>query len=511
MHDDAPHQTSAEISRRRFLQFSGIGIGALGLIGLSGCGIFTSREQFSTFGQVDFTNPLQVPPLADSTVENGVRTFDLVTQSGRSAIVPAGESDTWGINGTLLGPTIRASRGEEVAMRVRNELDEPTTMHWHGMRVPAEADGTPHQMIQPGATWLPPSWIIDQPAATLWYHPHPHGETERHVYQGLSGLFILDDDAESGLDLPREYGVDDIPVIVQDKSFDEQGQLVETERQDNGMLGDTILVNGTVGPVLDVTAERTRLRLLNGSTARSYSFGFSDDRHFDMIASDGGLLAGRVALTRIMLSPGERAEIVVELVAGESTVLRSFPHDLGVTDRLAESTGAQDELEIMQLVGAPELRHSPMVPDKLGELPTMDASDAESTRTFALGNNRINGERMDMERIDFAVPAQSVEIWEVINEHTQPHNFHVHDVQFQVLDIDGQAPPPELAGWKDTVYTPPGVPYRLIMRFGKHTNPDVPYMYHCHLLWHEDQGMMGQFVVVEPGQEPGSIDGDHDH
>ena len=165
----------------------------------------------------------------------------------------------------------------------------------------------------------------------------------------------------------------------------------------------------------------------------------------------------------------------------------------------------------MQLVGAPELRHSPMVPDKLGELPTMDASDAESTRTFALGNNRINGERMDMERIDFAVPAQSVEIWEVINEHTQPHNFHVHDVQFQVLDIDGQAPPPELAGWKDTVYTPPGVPYRLIMRFGKHTNPDVPYMYHCHLLWHEDQGMMGQFVVVEPGQEPGSIDGDHDH
>ncbi|MDD0859790.1 multicopper oxidase domain-containing protein [Arthrobacter alpinus] len=149
-----------------------------------------------------------------------------------------------------------------------------------------------------------PSWTIGQTAATLWYHPHPHGQTERHLYKGIGGMFIIDDDEEGALDLPRNYGVDDIPVIVQDKTFSEKGQIVETGRSGVGMLGSTVLVNGTAAPMLDVVAEHTRLRLLNASSARSYNFGFSDDRKFTMIASDGGLLGAPVALSRIMLTPG---------------------------------------------------------------------------------------------------------------------------------------------------------------------------------------------------------------
>ncbi|HEU5128253.1 MAG TPA: multicopper oxidase domain-containing protein [Glycomyces sp.] len=496
--------------RRAFLRIAtaGAGAGAAGM--LTGCGLFDSRDPIDTVGQVDFAHPLRIPPLAEAARTDQVTVFDLTARAGRSAIAPGGDADTWGLNGAILGPTLRARRGESVQINVTNELDEATTLHWHGMHLPAAADGGPHQMIDPGETWSP-TWKVDQPAATLWYHPHPHGETERHVYRGLGGMFILDDDHESGLGLPRDYGIDDIPVIVQDKTFDDRGRLVETSRRDNGMIGDTILVNGTAGPVLDVTAQRTRLRILNASTARSYSFGFSDDRGFAMIASDGGLLREPVELTRILLTPGERAEIIVEMSPGQTTTLRSHPQDLGLSDSRGRSTGAADNLDIMLLRAGESLVPSAAVPARLAAVDRIDEADAVETREFELRNNRINGESMDMNRIDEVVTVDTAEIWEVWNGHRQPHNFHVHDVQFQVLSIDGRDPAPELSGWKDTVYLPPGRRFRLIMRFTEYADPTTPYMYHCHLLWHEDEGMMGQFVVVEPGQEPGPIDADHDH
>lgn len=400
------------------------------------------------------------------------------------------------MNGTFLGPTLRLSHGDDVRLTVRNGLDEATALHWHGMRLPAAADGGPHQMIDPGEEWTA-QWVVDQPAATLWYHPHPHGETERHVYKGLGGMILLEDPQEQALALPREYGVDDVPVIVQDKTFDDAGELIETDRRDSGMLGDTILVNGTAGAVLAIRRELTRLRVLNASTARTYSFAFEDDHPFDMVATDGGLLPAPLELTRIVLSPGERAEIIVTMTAGQQLTLRSVPHDLGLSSHLARRTGTEDRFDVLRLEAAAELRPSPPVPDQLAELPEIDPQQASLTRRFELGSNRINGERMDMERIDFEVRAGATEIWEVVNTHSRPHNFHIHDVQFQVLDIDGAPPPAELRGWKDTVYTPPDVLIRLVMRFGDDTDPLLPYMYHCHLLWHEDEGMMGQFTLVD--------------
>ena len=486
----------AGLNRRHLFQLSALGLGAGALAALTGCSGPAARAVLDTVGKVDFRNRLHVPPMAESAGHGGRRVFDLVTQAGQSAIVPGGLADTWGVNGAMLGPTLRARRGEEIRINVRNSLQEATSLHWHGMRLPAAADGGPHQMVAPGGTWSP-SWTIDQPAATLWYHPHPHGQTERHAYKGLGGLFIIDDGEEGSLDLPRNYGVDDIPVIVQDKTFNQDGQLVESGRIGVGMLGTTVLVNGTAAPVLDVVAEHTRLRLVNASTARSYNFGFSDERTFTMIGSDGGLLARPAPLARLMLTPGERAEIIVTAVPGETVTLRSFPQDLGVAASRASDAGAQDKLDILALRAASVLSPSAPIPARLAAVDYPDPGLAGNMRMFQLGDNVINNKSMDMDRIDLAVRAGATEAWAVLNAHNQPHNFHIHDVQFQVLSLNEQPPPPELAGWKDTIYAPPGVTIRLLMQFGKLADPVIPYMYHCHLLWHEDKGMMGQFLVVD--------------
>ncbi len=189
---------------------------------LAGCGISTSPVTVPA----EFDRPLAIPALAESHVEkDGTRVFRLAAQEGTIGILEEARTRTWGFNGPYLGPTLRASRGEKVAVEVRNTLPEATTVHWHGMHLPAAMDGGPHELVEPGGTWRP-TWKIDQPAATLWYHPHPHGKSEAHLYRGLAGMFILDDANNAATSLPNQYGVDDIPVIIQDKDIGPDGELV---------------------------------------------------------------------------------------------------------------------------------------------------------------------------------------------------------------------------------------------------------------------------------------------
>lgn len=476
--------------------------------GLTACGISTSPVT-----EHDFVNELAIPALAPSTVEDGVRTFQLTSQRGSTDFPGIGESDTWGFNGAFLGPTLRAQRGEQVAVKIDNELGERTSVHWHGMHLPPAMDGGPHQMIEPGATWTP-SWMIDQPAATLWYHPHPHGETEEHVYRGLAGMFILDDDASPVASLPAEYGVDDLPLIVQDKIFDDGRMEYESNGSEPGMLGDTVLVNGTVGPYQEVTTERVRLRLLNGSTARTYTFAF-EDRPMTLVATDGGLLDSPSSQERLRLAPGERAEVVVAFEPGETVRLRSLKTDLGGIV-VPMTAGGNDEFDVLEfraarsLVSSPEPSWGSSADDAADEL---RESDASVSRHFVLNTREINGAEMDMSRIDEIAYVGDTEVWNVKSTQPIPHSFHIHDVQFRVLSIGGEAPPPELAGPKDTIYLNPNVDYRLLLRFDDYADPTMPYMYHCHMLQHEDEGMMGQFVVIERGQEAevGVLMGEHAH
>jgi blue copper oxidase len=488
--------------------------GAIGAVLVCGCGIglaswLWSRAAISTAGEVEFGNPLAIPPLAESEIDaDGRRVFDLTAAAGRHDFGD-GPVATWGFNGAYLGPTLRAARGEQVVINVHNDLAEPTTVHWHGMHLPARMDGGPHQPVAAGQTWSP-SWRVDQPAATLWYHPHPHGETAEHVYRGLAGMFIVDDGTVEGL--PDEYGVDDIPVIVQDKRFTGDGRL---DRRGNllggGTQGDTIAVNGTVAPYLDVTTQRVRLRLLNASNTRVYQFGFADDRPFALVGTDGGLLDTPVEMSRVMLSAGERAELVVSMQPGERVVLRSTPPPLRLGFAPMERLlGGDDTFDVLELRAADRLAPSPELPDRLADLPEPRPTEVAETRRFHFSGRSINGQQMELGRVDATVVRDTTEVWQVSNDDGVIHNFHVHGVSFRVIAVDGEAPPPELRGWKDTLYLTPQVRFDLLVNFNSHADPETPYMFHCHVLAHEDEGMMGQFVVVEPGDQA-AVTSPHDH
>ncbi|MEV6774057.1 multicopper oxidase domain-containing protein [Nocardia sp. NPDC051030] len=486
------HFRTPQLSRRSLLT-------ALALAPIAAVGCSSGSSAPAPTG----SRPLPIPPLAAATVQDGVRRFTLRAGAGETEMLPGKRTPTWGYNGTVLGPTLRARRGESVAVTVNNTLPEMTTLHWHGMHVPPRMDGGPYQPIEPGGTWSP-TWTINQQAATLWYHPHPHGSTEKHVYRGLSGFFLLDDDAADGLDLPNDYGVDDIPLVIQDRRFTPDGALDESDPTNAGLLGDTIVTNGIAHAHLNVRTSRLRLRILNGSSGRVYNLGFTDGREFQLIATDGGLLAAPITRNRIQVSPGERVEIVVRFDSNAPTTLHSFPIENRGTLPAAEATtfGFDDAFDILEIRPAEGMKSAAALPSSLIPITRLATPGTPVDHSFELQWFMINRARMDMNRIDFTVQVDTTEVWTVRNVDNWPHNFHIHDVQFQIIAIDGTPPPPELAGWKDTVFTPPGPTFTLAMRFTDHSDPSYPYMFHCHLLLHEDRGMMGQFLVLAPGQQP---------
>ncbi|MBO0958472.1 multicopper oxidase domain-containing protein [Neobacillus sp. MM2021_6] len=457
------------------------------VVGLAGC---RDEKPVTNVGKLHFDHPLKIPQLLEPTIgADGTKHFTLTMQSGTTEFLPGKKADTWGINGTYLGSTVKVSRGDKVSFDVVNQLDVASTLHWHGMKLPAAMDGGPHQMIEAGETWSP-NWTIDQPAATTWYHPHIHGKTAQHVYRGLAGLFLIDD--EDSKKLPSTYGVDDIPLIVQDKLFTSNGQFSEKDDTTFGTLGNEILVNGTYDPYVKVTASQVRFRLLNASNARAYHFGFTDNRSFQVVANDAGLLEKPVTLDRIMLSPGERAEIVVNFKPGEETVLHSYSSGSGIEN---------GEFDLIKMVAAAKLTESAPIPEPLSSIPPIKAPKDAKVRQFKLTmKSEINDKKMDMNRIDEIVPAGTKEIWE-INNFGWSHNFHIHDAAFRVLDVNGKKPPEYERGRKDTVFIPNGATVRIAVEFGDYPDPNHPLMYHCHLLRHEDDGMMGQFLLVEPGTE----------
>jgi FtsP/CotA-like multicopper oxidase with cupredoxin domain len=395
-----------------------------------------------------------------------------------------------------LGPTLRAARGEQVRVIVENRLSEVTTVHWHGMHLPARYDGGPHQPIAAGGQWQP-EWTIDQPAATLWYHPHPHGETEFQVTCGLAGLFYLDDGTNP--DLPHRYGIDDIPVILQDRTFDSRGQFSLRGRAVTGLLGDKILVNGTYNPHVPISTQRVRLRILNASTARIHHLAFADDRDFALVATDCGFLPSPRPIRRLLLSPAERAEIVVDLWPGEQPVLRSIAWDLNMMTALTNGAGGNDHLDLLQLRAGNSLAEAGRLPERLETRSPVALDQVAARRTFQLDGREINGQQMEMSRIDTVVGAGTTGLWTVRNTHNQPHNFHVHGVASQIVPDGATRPDPQL-GWKDTVLPAAGETVQLAITFPAYQDPLTPYMYHCHLMWHEDEGMMAQFTVVNPDQ-----------
>jgi len=481
-----------------------------------GVGALVARPLWHAIGAAAEPQPLRIPGLLDARQQGN--SISLQVQAGNTEFFPRRASRTMGYNGNHLGPTLRVHRGDDVEVAITNTLKEDTTIHWHGLLVPAELDGGPHQLIQPGATWRP-TLPVRQPAATLFYHSHVHGRTGVQVYAGLAGLLLVTDDEEQALGLPSEYGVDDLPLVLQDRQF-EDGRLVlpsgmMTTMQ--GRRGDTTLVNGTPNAVARVPGRLVRLRLLNGSNARIFDLSFDDQRTFHWIASEGGLLEEPVEVRSLTLAPGERVEILVDFSDGRSVALETapdtnFPMMMGpmgqVRNFAAEIFGAGNEV-VLRFEPAASDGTPGVVPGRLIARQRADASQATRRRRFVLsmgmgmggmmgggmgsgGDMRINGRPFDMDRIDERVPLGDTEIWEISGE-MMSHPVHLHGVQFEVLSRNGGKPLPRDAGVRDTVLVQE--PVELLVRF---TQPAVkaPFMYHCHILEHEDNGMMGQFTTT---------------
>lgn len=449
-----------------------------------------------------FSRPMPVPSLLEPTsTSDGVARYDLVAQAGRSELESGKPTETYGYNGSILGPTLRLRRGQPVEVTLANHLPESdhdrTNLHWHGLKVAGGVDIFPegHQGLHPGES-ASVSFTPDQPAATLWYHPHPHGNTGMQVNLGMAGFLLLEDEVSEGLPLPKTYGQDDFPLVVQDRRLRVDGSIayMETMGGRDFMMGDQILVNGVENPYLEVPASLVRLRLLNGSSTRRYAFTMEDGRVFRQIASDGGFLEAPLALRQVHLGPAERAEILVDFSKdlGRSFYLQSVAFEAASEEAEA---GQGRPFPVMQLHVARPGTSRP-VPTVLAAVPRTLESEATATRRFGLedtGDGVINGQRFDEMRVDATVADGSTEIWEVRNYATTiAHPFHIHGGQFQILDRSLGGLPPGERGWKDTFLVNPGETVRVIMRF---QGLRGRYLYHCHILEHEGIGMMGQFEV----------------
>jgi bilirubin oxidase len=480
--------------------------------------VFFTTLAILLFNSAFSQNPLNIPP-----VLTGLN-FNLTVQAGTQPFYPGNPTPTYGINGAFLSPTIVVNKGDIVTLNVINTLNVATTMHWHGLHVAPENDGGPHQSIAAGSTWSPSFEILNN-AGTYWYHPHGEGKTELHVGKGLSGLFIVHDPTELSLGLPQTYGVDDIPLIVQTKAFDVLHQIAIADHMDTA-----VFVNGTLHATTDLPAQVVRLRLLNGSSMRSFYFGFSNNMTFYQIATDGGLVAAPNAVTRLLLAPGERSEVLVNLsgMNGQSVDLMSYASEMpvgvfgspavGVSPDTMEMydenflNGADFQLVEFNIVAQ---NASPVtsIPATLVPYTPFDVADVDVNRTLvfdtitlvpgsvpnlAEGPFGINAATFNMDSINITIPLNSTEVWTLKNNTHIAHPFHIHDVQFNVIEKSGSTPPITEQGWKDVILVMPHDSVKFITQFTTFTDEMVPYMYHCHLLHHEDDGMMGSFLVVDP-------------
>lgn len=445
--------------------------------------------------------------------------FDLVLKDTFKQLKVGNQTITGGINkDNFWGPTLFFQQGDTVHMNVTNKLNDSTTLHWHGMHLPAVMDGGPHQIMPPGALWQP-YWKVTNQAGTYWYHPHLHEMTLEHIVKGLGGLIIVRDPVEAALALPRTYGVDDIPVVLTSRRYDALNQFVTVATS----YGDYMLTNGTPNAQVSLPKQYVRLRLLNVEVERAYDLGFSDGRTFYIIANDGGLLNAPVAATKVKLMVGERIEIMVDLsgdAIGSSFDLKAFnagqpfgfPGGEPATGGEFGSLLNNSNFNVLHInVVAPTAKPISAVPTTLAANVYWTSADATFTRNIAITNGNPGGAPFDLDNSPFKlstinqyVALGTTEKWTVTNNNVFGHTFHIHDVQFKIVDRNGSASAvgAHESGWKDVMYVPKGEKVSFVARFNDYADAAHPFMYHCHFANHEDGGMMGQFVVYVEGSIP---------
>lgn len=441
-----------------------------------------------------FDRALPIPPVVNggASLQAGFSTREIV--KGRL-------SSTLSYSDGILGPTIRASTGDTVGVVLQNNLNEETNIHWHGLILPENMDGHPRDVAASGNS-IQYSLPVIQRAGTYWYHPHPHGATARQVFKGLAGMFIVNDAEENALNLPS--GEFEIPLIIQDKRM-EGSELVYAPSEEEvmtGYLGEEITVNGIQSPFASVGPSWYRLRVLNGSTARVYDLALTEGLPLHIIGADGGLLVAPEKVSSILIGPGERLDLLVDfsnIPAGREIYLQS--------NKFSEfNVQGRQSYRIMKFRVERAETFPFTLPTILSQITPITHSAETPVRSFEIssttggghgsGAHAINGKVFDMHEVETTVQQGSTEIWEFDNANgDEIHPMHIHGVQFQVLERHGGRNRllPSEKGWKDTVLVMAGEKVRVIMRFPSYTGV---FVFHCHNLEHEDDGMMQNYRIV---------------
>ena len=512
----------------------------------------------------NFTNRLNVPARDGllGFLDASAGPIELVTQKERMHLAPGKETEVLVYrverDGTVwFNPTLLVKTGDTFSASLNNGLDEETTIHWHGLHLDWRMDGHPLRAVRPGTSYRY-AYPVANRGGTYWYHTHGHGNTARQVYMGLAGLFIIEDDDERRLNgaLGVELGETDLPLVIQDKNFDEKGDLVyapDEMAQSMGHTGNAILVNMTPNPYLEAQTRLYRLRLLNGSNARLYRLAFTK---LDgggllpcrLIATDGSLLDRPRPVREIFLSPGERTDLLLDLrdfEVGEEIALKNLAFDpmhrehameeglghgshashggVGRAEEMRQATrqlGDGEEFYVLRIRVKDRAAHGASVPEILSTVPPADTHGA-AVRTMTLsaateaGQTRwlINGLTYEPDKYPIVVQEGTTEAWEIRNENrSMPHPMHLHGFRFRVLErrnspsqvaekaVDEEGRTATDLGWKDTVLVWPGETVRTAIRFSHDFGGEQLYLFHCHILEHEDAGMMINYKVVGPAK-----------
>ena len=498
------------MKRREFIKNTGMGTGSI----IAGSSILTFLAACNKNNMMNGDGMNMGGQPVPVTEGNFSRLLHIPnTVSGNAALTA--QATTANINGRnisvlgyqangILGPTIRANSGINTNINFQNSLSEKTNIHWHGLKISANMDGHPQALVNPGNSFNY-QFTINQRAALCWYHPHPDEATGRQAFQGLAGLFIINDAEEAALNLPS--GSYEIPMVIQDKRLNSSGITYNPSMGEvmSGYMGETIIVNGEASPYTEVASRYYRFRILNGSNARIYNLAFSNNSDFIIIGNDGGLLKNPLAIKSILLAPGERLDVLVNfagLAIGTEVFLVSKEFNNGGT-----AQGKQG-FKIMKFKVTQTVSDNFIVPVSLSAVISISPSSSSKTRNFIInamqmssgmnmtGIHRINDKTYDKNRIDENVSANATEIWVFDNSQgDEPHPMHLHGVHFQILERSGGRAQLIVSesGWKDTVLVMPRETVKIIIPFSTLTGV---FVFHCHNLEHEDDGMMLQYQLA---------------
>ncbi len=516
------------MDRRGFLRSAAIAGGAVvsarvaGAVELPPALSGVLRSPLSSTGQLRLAagGPLYLPPVVSP------RNLRLTARAHVTNIAPGVPSTVMSVGDGPVSPTIRARAGERATITLRNELDEPTILHWHGLRPPEKDDGHPRLAIESGQSY-DYDFVLDERAGTYWYHAHPHMRTAAQVHLGMAGLFIISDAEEDALALPG--GERELTVLLQDKRPAADGSVSYNVTMGHdmmeGLLGSAAYANGVRTPSVEVSSAFYRVRLLGAANARIFRLGLSNNRNLVLIGTDGGLLERPVTLPHMDLATGERADLLLDftgIAEGTRVMLQSLPFDppyQGMRGGMGGGMGGGGmggggmggggmggggvvpqggAMDLLEFVVTKSVRDDFRVPQRLSVLPPVNEADVSLERTFhfrsAMMMHQINGRDFEMDRIDERIPFGSTERWVFVNDGPFPHPVHMHAVQFRVTDRTGGRGTlyPWEQGLKDTVLVFPGERVSVVATFNSFRGR---YMMHCHNLEHEDHGMMMNFEV----------------